>query len=235
MSAAALPWFDDEPRDFGRWTLAAAIVVGIHAALISGYVMWHEPEQIGDDTSAVTVDLEPIDSTPDAVRQDVAPAPQDMIEQQPLPDMPKQPDQTNFEAPPPTDTTIDDLAPPQEQPPEQLEQQPPPAPQTAAPVRGGAPRITPSWQAGLVRHLQRYKRYPGEAQSRGEEGVVLLAFSVDRNGHLLSRRILRSSGHPDLDEEVMAMIERAQPLPPFPPTMPEQKLDLTVPIRFSLR
>jgi periplasmic protein TonB len=40
---------------------------------------------------------------------------------------------------------------------------------------------------------------------------------------------------PDLDKEVVSMIERAQPLPPFPPSMPEDKLDLTVPIRFSLR
>jgi hypothetical protein len=34
---------------------------------------------------------------------------------------------------------------------------------------------------------------------------------------------------------VMSMIERAQPLPPFPASMPQAKLDLTVPIRFSLQ
>jgi protein TonB len=33
----------------------------------------------------------------------------------------------------------------------------------------------------------------------------------------------------------MAMIERAQPLPAFPPSMTQTKLDLTIPIRFSLR
>jgi protein TonB len=33
----------------------------------------------------------------------------------------------------------------------------------------------------------------------------------------------------------MSMIERAQPLPPFPTSMPQAKLDLTVPIRFSLQ
>jgi periplasmic protein TonB len=46
---------------------------------------------------------------------------------------------------------------------------------------------------------------------------------------------VRSSGHPELDKEVVSMIERAQPLPPFPPSMPQEKLDLTVTIRFSLR
>ena len=62
-----------------------------------------------------------------------------------------------------------------------------------------------------------------------------LSFSVDRNGHVLAHRIARSSGHAALDDEVMAMIERAEPLPPFPATMTRTKLDLTVPIRFSLR
>ena len=65
--------------------------------------------------------------------------------------------------------------------------------------------------------------------------MVLLSFSVDRTGHVLEHRVVRSSGYPALDDEVMSMIERAQPLPPFPATMTEDKLDLTVPIRFSLK
>ena len=39
---------------------------------------------------------------------------------------------------------------------------------------------------------------------------------------------------PDLDAEASAMIERAQPLPPFPDSMTQDQLDLTVPVRFSL-
>jgi hypothetical protein len=31
------------------------------------------------------------------------------------------------------------------------------------------------------------------------------------------------------------MILRAEPLPAFPPSMPQPRMDLTVPIRFSLR
>lgn len=118
---------------------------------------------------------------------------------------------------------------------EKVEEARPPAPVTAEKVRGGAPRIEPSWQATLVRQLQRYKRYPSAAQSRNEQGVVLLSFSLDRSGHVLEHSIARSSGYVDLDNEVMAMIVRAQPLPAFPDTMPQTRLDLTVPIRFSLR
>jgi hypothetical protein len=33
----------------------------------------------------------------------------------------------------------------------------------------------------------------------------------------------------------MSMVERAQPLPPFAASVPQAKLDVTSPIRFSLR
>jgi len=62
--------------------------------------------------------------------------------------------------------------------------------------------------------------------------------SVSRSiasNNVLNREVVRSSGHRELDNEVMSMIERAQPLPPFPASMPQVKLDLTVPIRFSLQ
>jgi len=236
MTAQPLIWFADyEPRDLRRWTLAAAIVVGVHAALVGSYFMLHEPEAIGDDASVVTVELAPIDSMADAHQVDVAPAPDEMVEQKPTPVQPeKQPDQPKVEEPLPPDTTTAEIAMPVEKPPEQVEEPRAPAPATTAPVKGGAPRIEPSWQSRLVRHLQQHKRYPGGAQSRGEQGIVVLSFSVDRGGHVLGRHIAHSSGHADLDEEVMAMIMRAQPLPPFPASMTQASLDLTVPIRFSL-
>jgi protein TonB len=127
------------------------------------------------------------------------------------------------------------VAPPDEPPPQPIEHPKPPTPAVPARVKGGALRVDTGWQTALVRHLQQYKRYPSDAQSRGEEGVVQLSFTVDRSGRVLNREIVRSSGHRELDNEVMSMIERAQPLPPFPASMPQAKLDLTVPIRFSLQ
>jgi protein TonB len=110
-----------------------------------------------------------------------------------------------------------------------------PATPRAGSTAANARAIDPSWRDRLVAHLQRHKRYPSSAQSRREEGVVLLGFSMDRSGRVIARRIARSSGHSDLDAEAMSMIQRAQPLPAFPATMSQARLDLTVPIRFSLR
>jgi protein TonB len=50
---------------------------------------------------------------------------------------------------------------------------------------------------------------------------------------VLAHSIARSSGYADLDNEVMAMI-MAEPLPPFPASMTQARIDLTVPIQFSL-
>ena len=219
MTTLALPWFEDEdPRDLRRWALAALIVFGIHAAGVAGYLYFHQPEEIGDAASPLAFDLAPADDSID--QPEVAPVPEEQRKE--------------VEQPPPEPSQAV-IAPPEEQQPPPIEQQKPPAPAVPARVKGAAPRVEPSWQTALVRHLQQYKRYPSDAQSRGEEGIVLLSFSIDRTGHVLARQIVRSSGHRELDDEVMSMVERAQPLPPFPPSMPQAKLDLTVPIRFSLR
>jgi periplasmic protein TonB len=220
MTALALPGFeDDDPRDLRRWAIAAAIVFAVHIGAVGGYVFFHQPDEIGDDTSPLAIDLAPSDDTID--QPEIAPVPEEQ---------PKQ-----IEEPPPPEPSQAVVAPPEEPKPQPIEQPKPPSPAVPARVKGGAPRVESSWQTALVRHLQQYKRYPSDAQSRGEEGVVQLSFTVDRSGHVLNREIVQSSGHRELDNEVMSMIERAQPLPPFPATMPQARLDLTVPIRFSLQ
>lgn len=89
--------------------------------------------------------------------------------------------------------------------------------------------------AQLRSWLERHKRYPGMARRRGEEGIVMLSLDLDRHGRLLSRRVLRSSGHQDLDAAALAMLERASPLPPFPADLGESRLSLVLPVAFSLR
>jgi protein TonB len=138
----------------------------------------------------------------------------------------------------------------QERPVERVEQRPA-APQTTAaprsqrrdapvarapsPGSSEASAAVASWRDLLVARLQRAKRYPPSAEARHAQGIATLRFSLDRNGRVLSSAIVRSSGHADLDQEVLALVQRAQPLPPFPPAMPQSVVHLSVPIRFSLR
>ena len=87
--------------------------------------------------------------------------------------------------------------------------------------------------ATLVERLARFQRYP--AQARGVEGVVSVAFSIDRQGKLVSSRIVKSSGSALLDAEALDLIKRAVPLPPPPAEIADSQLSFVVPIRFTER
>jgi protein TonB len=62
----------------------------------------------------------------------------------------------------------------------------------------------------------------------------LLRFTLDRTGGISNARIERGSGHADLDEEVLALVQRAQPLPPIPADIAANTLDIEVPVKFAL-
>ena len=91
----------------------------------------------------------------------------------------------------------------------------------------------PNWTSQLVAALERQKRYPSEA--RGDHGTAQLAFNVDRQGGVHNARITRSSGSSVLDHEALALVQRAQPLPPPPPEVPGAQIPIVVPIRYNAR
>jgi protein TonB len=130
--------------------------------------------------------------------------------------------------------TPHETAPPQPTAPPKAEETAP-APAAARAGSTNADVVSPSWVRRLLAHLNRYKQYPGAARRRREEGVVTLSFTVGRDGRVLARHVAKTSGSPALDSEALAMLERAEPLPEFPPTMSGPSRTFNVPIRFSLR
>ena len=82
--------------------------------------------------------------------------------------------------------------------------------------------------------LEQHKEYPRPARMRRQEGTALLRFVMDRNGLVLSSSIEQSSGHALLDQAVEDLLRRAEPLPPFPDTRQQARLEVVVPITFSL-
>ncbi len=62
-----------------------------------------------------------------------------------------------------------------------------------------------------------------------------MRFSLDRKGRVVSMSIARSSGYRALDDEVLALLERAQPLPPPPAEVPGDPLELMGPVDFFIR
>jgi len=119
--------------------------------------------------------------------------------------------------------------------------QSPPVPETTAPQTVPAPpapalasNARESWEAKLLAHLERYRRFPSAARARREQGVVHIQFRMNRAGTVLAMRILRPSGSAILDQAGLDTIRRAQPLPAIPQDRPDE-LELAVPIEFFLR
>ena len=58
--------------------------LGAHAGALIYLLAVHEPDIVGSNMDVVTVELAPIDSTPDAVERDLASAPETMVEFEPV-------------------------------------------------------------------------------------------------------------------------------------------------------
>jgi periplasmic protein TonB len=85
-----------------------------------------------------------------------------------------------------------------------------------------------SWISEAAAHLRRFSTYASNGSS--ESGTVQVSVTFARNGHVLSRRVAGSSGSARLDQAALAVIDRAQPFPPFPASMREAQLTKTVPL-----
>jgi len=96
-----------------------------------------------------------------------------------------------------------------------------------------APAIDNAWRNALARWLAAHKRYPEAARRRGEAGRAQVRFVVAREGHVTSVELLSGTGSSMLDDAVLAMLRGAS-LPPFPATMPQPEMSVTIQIRYAL-
>jgi periplasmic protein TonB len=242
-----------------RWGLCAAVVIAAHAAVALALVERSDEAEADAGAPVVTLELAPIAVAPPAPVQDLAPGPmvesesQEQVAEEAPPQEQKQPKkEKEVEQPPAPDPEvamakpeplaeegpIDDKPAPVVAPAAPLltapQVAPTPAPRVAALAVGQVPRPTSAavatWQRLLVAQLERHKRYP--PAGHGHVGEARLAFSLDRGGRVLTSRIVHSSGSEALDEEALAMIKRAAPLPPPPAGISEDQLSFVVPVRY---
>lgn len=109
------------------------------------------------------------------------------------------------------------------------------APRATAPQIGdslAAERARATWVRKLLAHLERNKRYPAHVRRAGETKI---AFALDARGHVLSARVVASSGTPELDEAALAMMRRADPTPPPPMRAGTETLTFQLPVVFRLQ
>jgi len=97
------------------------------------------------------------------------------------------------------------------------------------------PNVLNRYVASLAAALRNRLRYPEQARSRGISGVATVRFAMDRSGRIINAAIVRSAGHPMLDEAALAAARPGSSLPAAPDALPQQQFTFSVPLRFNLR
>ena len=107
---------------------------------------------------------------------------------------------------------------------------------SVAPSQGtgeSAVRERVTWEKELAAHFNKFKRYPSDRARQSAQVVV--GFVLDRMGHVMSSRIVKSSGDASFDEAALAMLRRSDPVPPPPPLVADADLSFTVPVDFRVK
>jgi periplasmic protein TonB len=206
-----------------RWVVCFAVVLLLHAVAVAKLLEHTDFADAPPGSEAVELDLalgdpqEQIDPTqytpPKPVEQEVKPQ-QEPEQKEAEVALPK-------EVQPETPTPVEPTPPQEEQ-------------EAKAPPKVSA-EVVRKWQMTVNTRLNQYKRYPAEARARHNEGRVIVAFTLDTEGHVVNSKIVKSSGSSILDQETLDLITRAQPYPVPPNGTGGQDLFLQVPIAYGLQ
>jgi protein TonB len=243
---------DDEPS-LRRWLFAAVAVVVVHAAIVFWILCVRDMRAAGVQPEAIMIELAPVDvAPPSEAPAEVTPGPQmtkavpEEAEQPqviPVPELPPAPKPDAVLTTPPKPKPKPKKIEKEEPKPVVKRTHEPPAPRTSAPPRAAAASQTAAshassaaeasaWRSSWAAALSWAKHYPEAARARGEQGTVRLALTIDRGGHVVSARVIGSSGSSTLDQAALDMARHASGRP-LPPEM-GSSVSLTVPIRYSI-
>ena len=232
MTSLAVP-LENSSRDALCWGICFAVVVAVHSAAALA-LLRHAPSDSGFDAGAPVVMIE-LPEAPAAFATpptELAPGPTEPETEQTPP--PKE------ETRPPEEVAEVALPEPEPRKPEPPAEEKPPtavpsvamAPTIPARPVAGAPIEPPTattrrWESALVAHIaERFTRYP--VRARGQHDSVGVAFTIDRDGRVRESSILESSGSPEFDQESLATLARAQPMPKPPSEAKTSELSFVV-------
>lgn len=233
---ALMHWHEEETADDTAGVLTVELAPAPAAPPVDSPDLAHGPEQQQAKLTPevtkqvfeeVQKDIPPVDPSPEPEPEVALPKPQPVENERPKEEqaqeaVPEKPVQQEQEVP-------ITAAPPR------VEAQPAPSSKPSPGQSATLARLQANWQKALMGKLERHKRYPAAASRHGVKGVVIVRFKVDRSGHVISTEIKQSSGSPILDEEALALLERASPLPAPPNEIDEPMLDNALPIWFGMK
>lgn len=229
-----------EERSFARWLLAGVAILIAHAAIIAAVALWYARQPVTEPNilPAIIVSLAPVESSsPEVQTEDIAVGPTmqqaDEAPKEP-PKVEEKPAEQVMQPTPPqqAEVTLPEIEQKVEQPKPEVT---PPAPETRAlpkneHVAQFSQAASNTYNALVLGHLQRFKRYPKAAGN--VSGKVEVRFTLDRDGRLLDSVVTKSSGNRVLDQAALETLRRASPFPQFPAAKAVAQDNFIVPLGF---
>jgi len=102
-------------------------------------------------------------------------------------------------------------------------------------IENGGQAAVSSYNAVVLAHLLRYRVYPEQARAAAVTGVSTVRFTLGASGNVIAVSLAGSSGTGTLDQAAVAMVQRASPFPPIPPSLGKASMTFAAPVRFNLR
>ncbi|HNI82470.1 MAG TPA: TonB family protein [Rhodocyclaceae bacterium] len=96
------------------------------------------------------------------------------------------------------------------------------------------PALLERYGRSLSGLLARQQNYPRLAALRGWEGEVQLRVTIARKGTIVATQVLRSSGFEVLDQNAIALVTAAAPLPRVPDALQGREFQIVVPVQYRL-
>jgi protein TonB len=237
MTGAPLAYREGQALTSGQRAVALAIAIGLHVAVIGGFVVAQlrdpppPPEQTLEvsfiteaEAAATPLPPQPVEPTP------APPTPAHAVVQQPTIMATPTPTPSPMSAPP-----IERVAPTPVAAPAAAAQppSPPSAPAAATPAVATAPASTPpSFKAAYLNNPGPV--YPQAARMKRQQGTTRLRVQVSPEGAPVQVLLDRSSGHSDLDKSAMDVVRNRWRFAPATEAGRPVAGWVVVPIEFSI-
>jgi len=90
-----------------------------------------------------------------------------------------------------------------------------------------------SWQVSVLKKLEPYMRWPDDAPSDVKSASPVVRVTINRQGDVLSVKVVKSSGYESFDRAARKLFKRAAILPPPPPEMTGSPLSFNMAVTFT--
>lgn len=91
------------------------------------------------------------------------------------------------------------------------------------------------WRVSVVKQIAKKHIYPRSAISREIEGKARVRVTLARTGEITNFEILEPTGQSILDKTIPKMMDKLNPLPAPPSSLPDDKLSFVIPITWRLQ